>query len=229
MTDESSPDKEQRATGEGPEILVVDDTASSLKLLSSILQDAGYRVRAALDGRLALRSAMARAPSLVLLDLQMPPPDGFEVCRRLREAPETSAVPIIVVSGHADEPSKVRAFELGAVDYVSKPYLSAEILARVATHLRLHQLHSELERQNAELREESARREALVQQLGASLERVKLLSGIIPICAHCRKVRDDRGYWQQVEDFVEAHSAALFSHSLCVECCERYYPDENNG
>ena len=120
-------------------------------------------------------------------------------------------------------------FELGAVDYVSKPYLSAEILARVATHLRLHQLHSELERQNAELREESARREALVQQLGASLERVKLLSGIIPICAHCRKVRDDRGYWQQVEDFVEAHSAALFSHSLCVECCERYYPDENNG
>lgn len=126
-------------------ILAVDDTPASLKLLTDILKDEGYEVRSAINGELALRSARGNPPELVLLDIRMPEMDGFEVCRRLKAQPETSHVPVIFVSALTDTDEKVKGFELGAVDFVTKPYQREELLARVRTHLEVDRLRNHLE------------------------------------------------------------------------------------
>lgn len=126
-------------------ILAVDDTPASLKLLTDILKSEGYDVRSAINGELALRSARANPPELVLLDIRMPEMDGFEVCRRLKAQPETGNVPVIFVSALTDTDEKVRGFELGAVDFVTKPYQREELLARVRTHLEVDRLRNRLE------------------------------------------------------------------------------------
>ncbi len=125
--------------------LAVDDTPASLKLLSDILNEDGYEVRAALSGELALHSAISNPPELVLLDICMPEMDGFEVCRQLKVHPETRAVPIIFVSAISETYEKVQGFELGAVDFVTKPFQREELLARVHTHLEVDRLRNHLE------------------------------------------------------------------------------------
>lgn len=133
------------------EILVVDDTPASLKLIQEILSNTGYRVRLATDGDLALRSAKAQPPSLVLLDIRMPGMDGFEVCRRLKADEKTRSIPVIFLSILEDEGEKVKAFQLGAVDFINKPIRAAEVLARVSTHIALRHAQSDLELRNQEL------------------------------------------------------------------------------
>lgn len=126
-------------------ILAVDDTPASLKLLSGILADEGYDVRSAISGDLALRSAIDNPPELMLLDIRMPGMDGFEVCRQLKAQPTTCEVPVIFVSAVLDTDEKVQGFELGAVDFVTKPYQRDELLARVRTHLEVGRLRNHLE------------------------------------------------------------------------------------
>lgn len=126
-------------------ILAVDDTAASLKLLTEILKAEGYEVRSAINGELALRAAALQPPDLMLLDIRMPGIDGFEVCRRIKADPHTRDVPVIFLSALSDADEKVRGFELGAVDYVTKPYQRQELLARVRTHLELSRLRRHLE------------------------------------------------------------------------------------
>lgn len=126
-------------------ILAVDDTPASLKLLSDILKAEGYEVRSAINGSLALQSAMSNPPELILLDIRMPEMDGFEVCRRLKAAAETREVPVIFVSALTDMDEKLQGFDLGAVDYVTKPYQRQELLARVRSHLELTRLRNHLE------------------------------------------------------------------------------------
>ncbi|MGZ4959036.1 MAG: HD-GYP domain-containing protein [Methylomonas sp.] len=131
-------------------ILAVDDTPASLKLLTDILNEEGYEVRAALNGQLALHSAISNPPELVLLDIRMPETDGFEVCRQLKAHPETRAVPVIFVSALSETNEKVEGFELGAVDFVTKPFQREELLARVRTHLEVYRLRNHLQEVVAE-------------------------------------------------------------------------------
>jgi putative two-component system response regulator len=126
-------------------ILAVDDTAASLKLLSDLLRNEGYDVRSAINGELALRSAAINPPELVLLDIRMPEMDGFEVCRRLKADPITAQVPVIFVSALTDTDEKLHGFELGAVDFVTKPFQREELLARVRVHLEVDRLRNHLE------------------------------------------------------------------------------------
>ena len=126
-------------------ILVVDDTPANLEVISEALTDAGYEVAAALSGDRALKQIQRRAPDLILLDIQMPGIDGFETCRQLKENPKTAAIPIIFMTALSDANSKVKAFNMGAVDYVTKPFQEQEVLARVGTHLKLCQLNQALE------------------------------------------------------------------------------------
>lgn len=126
-------------------ILAVDDTPDSLRLLTDILKGEGYEVRSSISGELALRAAASNPPDLVLLDIRMPGMDGFEVCRRLKAQPETCDVPVIFVSAVSETDEKVQGFELGAVDFVTKPYHRDELLARVRTHLELNHLRNHLE------------------------------------------------------------------------------------
>jgi putative two-component system response regulator len=126
-------------------VLAVDDTPESLKLLTDILIEGGFDVRAAINGELALKAAVNNPPELALLDIQMPGIDGFEVCRRLKAHPKTKDVPVIFVSALSEADDKVQGFALGAVDFVTKPYNRAELLARVGTHLELSRLRNRLE------------------------------------------------------------------------------------
>jgi putative nucleotidyltransferase with HDIG domain len=127
-------------------ILAVDDTPASLKLLTEILSAEGYEVSSAISGELALRATTIAPPDLVLLDICMPGMDGFEVCRRLKAQIATHDVPVIFVSAVSETDEKVKGFELGAIDFVSKPYQREELLARVRTHLELNHLRNHLEK-----------------------------------------------------------------------------------
>lgn len=131
-------------TGKG-KILAVDDTPESLKLLTDLLKAEGYEVRSAISGQLALNAARINPPDLVLLDIRMPDMDGYEVCRRLKARAETQDIPVIFLSALSETSDKLQSFEIGAVDYVTKPYQRQELLARVHTHLELSRLRHHLE------------------------------------------------------------------------------------
>lgn len=126
-------------------ILAVDDTPASLKLLTDILREAGYDVRSARTGQIALKAALSEPPELILLDIRMPDMDGFELCRLLKSRPQLADIPVIFVSALSETEEKVQGFALGAVDFVTKPYQREELLARVRTHIELHRLRSRLE------------------------------------------------------------------------------------
>ena len=132
-------------------ILVVDDTPANLRLLSGMLSEQGYKVRPAPNGELALRSAQASPPDLILLDINMPGLSGYEVCQQLKKSATTHAVPVIFISALDDIEDKVKAFSQGGVDYITKPFQIGEVLARVDTHLTLRSLQKQLEGANQEL------------------------------------------------------------------------------
>lgn len=136
------------------EILVVDDTITSLQVLTEMLSGAGYTVRSATDGELALRSIHIKPPDIILLDIKMPGMDGFEVCRRLKADETMRPIPVIFISALEDELSKIKGFEAGAVDYINKPFRIEEVRVRVKTHLTLYRLQQHLQRQNEVLQKE---------------------------------------------------------------------------
>lgn len=139
-------------------ILIVDDMPANLKLLDNILIEQGYIVRGAINGVLALNSVAHKKPDLILLDIRMPEMDGYEVCAKLKQNQQTCDIPIIFLSA-LDEPQfKVRAFEAGAVDYISKPFQVEEVLARVYTHLALAYSQKELIKAHDKLEEKVQQR-----------------------------------------------------------------------
>src|SRR5512136_637494 len=126
---------EQNTLPSRPEdILVVDDTPASLRLLAELLTKEGYRIRPATDGALALKSVAAKNPDLILLDVSMPGMDGYEVCRRLKADEKSSRVPVIFISAFGETRQKVSGFEVGGLDYITKPFEAEEVMARVRTH-----------------------------------------------------------------------------------------------
>lgn len=147
------------------EILVVEDTPSSLKLLSDLLSGADYAVRQAPNGALALWTVDASLPDLILLDINMPDMDGFEVCRRLKENPATAEVPVIFLSAQFDSEDIVAGLNLGAVDYVGKPYVAEEVLARVRTHVELAQMRKALQAERGSLETRVVERTAQLQEI----------------------------------------------------------------
>ena len=192
-------------------ILVVDDNPDNLRLLVEILKKRGYRVRTSTSGTNALATIRKEVPDLVLLDIMMPEIDGFEVCRRLKENEHTAAIPIIFISALDETFDKVKAFSLGGVDYITKPFKTEEVLARVKTHLTLHFLQLQVEKKNSELQK--------------ALDENKTLRGIVPICASCKKNRNDDGYWEQVACYLREHSEAKLTHGCCDECAQKLYPE----
>ena len=115
-------------------ILLVDDNATNLSILVKSLSEAGYKVRVAQDGESAIAQIPYAKPDLILLDVMMPGIDGFETCRRLKAVPETQAIPVIFITALSDVFDKVKGFQVGAVDYITKPFEIEEALVRVSTH-----------------------------------------------------------------------------------------------
>lgn len=157
-------------SAEGPEqILLVDDNTTNLQVLHETLEGQGYRFLVAKNGETALNIAKKARPSLILLDIMMPGIDGFEVCRRLKAAPETREIPVIFLSALDDTEDKVKGLALGAVDYVSKPFQPEEVIARVSTHLTISRLRKTLAGKNKELREANDFLEERVKERTAEL------------------------------------------------------------
>lgn len=137
-------------------ILIVDDSAANLRLLSQMLSEHGYRVRTAVSGPRALESVEMEPPNLILLDIRMKGMDGFEVCRRLKSQPRAQGIPIIFISALTETEDKLRAFQTGGVDYITKPFHLEEALARIETHLALRRLQTRLEEANRKFARELA-------------------------------------------------------------------------
>lgn len=136
------------------DILIVDDTPANLRLLSQMLLDKGYEVRAVTSGARALESVSVSLPDLILLDIKMAEMDGYEVCRRLKQDEHSCEIPVIFISALDDIQDKMSAFQVGGVDYITKPFQLEEVLARVQTHLHLRQLRRSLEVANLKMAHE---------------------------------------------------------------------------
>ncbi|NER24038.1 MAG: response regulator [Symploca sp. SIO1C2] len=134
-----------------PDILLVDDNPKNLRLLQMMLNDAGYKVRTILNGKLALRAVEIVKPDLILLDINMPGMDGYEVCQKLKSQEQTVDIPIIFISALNDIYDKVKAFEIGGVDYITKPFEVQEVLVRVKNQLLICQQKKQLQEKNEQL------------------------------------------------------------------------------
>ncbi len=152
-------------TGSVPNILIVDDNPNNLEVLAGMLKKRGYETRPIPSGKLALRAASSEVPDLILLDINMPEMDGYEVCRRLKQDEALRGVPVIFISALSGTLDKVKAFGSGGVDYITKPFHFDEVEARVRTHLSLHQLRQDLEQRYQELRELEALRDGLTHMI----------------------------------------------------------------
>ena len=193
------------------DILVIDDIHDNLRLLTKLLVEHDYYVRPVSNGQKAILATQDQLPDLILLDIMMPDMDGYAVCEVLKADERTRDIPVIFISALNETIDKVKAFSIGGVDYITKPFQTEEILARVKTHLTLRSLQKSLEDKNA--------------QLQKALDEIKTLRGILPLCSFCKKIRDDKGYWEQVDVYIHKHLHADISHSLCPDCAKEHYPD----
>ena len=216
---------------EKEKLLVVDDVSENLDILIALLKD-DYMIAAARTGERALELAEKNRPDLILLDIVMPEMDGYEVCRALKERKSTREIPIVFITSVLEEVDEAKSFQLGGVDYITKPFIPLTVKARVKTHLALAAAQQKLAEQNRALVHEitqrnqaEAEQRRLIKELQEALAKVKQLSGLIPICSYCKKIRDDEGYWNQVDDYIGQHSEAEFSHSICPSCIKKYYPE----
>lgn len=194
------------------QILIADDDAISLRVLQAALTSAGYDVVTAEDGSEAWEVLKRPdAPQLAVLDWMMPSIDGAQICRRLRR-PEISRYTYVILLTARDHTQDIRAgLEAGADDYVTKPYDLTEILSRLRAGERILRLQWLLQEH--------------VEALQNALDHVKKLQGLLPICMHCKRVRDDENAWHGIEAYIENHSEAMFTHALCQGCLKEHYPE----
>jgi phosphoserine phosphatase RsbU/P len=194
-------------------ILIAEDEAVSRRYLESTLRKWGYEVVVASNGAEAWKLLEGHdTPSVAILDWVMPEMDGLEVCRRARTSPATAATYLIVLTARGGHDATVRGLESGADDFVTKPFDLDELRARVQVGVRVASLQTRLAER--------------VRQLEEALGKVKQLQGLLPICAYCKKIRNDRNYWQQVEGYISEHSEAQFSHGVCPECYAKFVKPE---
>jgi DNA-binding response OmpR family regulator len=193
-------------------VLIAEDEAVSRTLLDATLTSWGYEVVATRDGCEAWDALRGpAAPRLAILDWQMPCLDGLELCRRLRADAATRSLYVLLLTGKGGTENLVAGLRGGADDYLTKPFDLDELSARLGVGKRVIALQESLADR--------------VRELEQTLAQVRRLRGLIPICAWCKKVRSDRDYWQQVEDYLGEHSDLRFSHGICPDCFARHAPD----
>lgn len=187
-------------------ILIAEDEPVAREKLSHLLQGWGYEVVAAADGSAAWKvMCQADAPALVIADVQMPGISGDELCRRARaELRERGFYIILLTSVKVTREDLVDGLLSGADDYLIKPCDNAELQARLKGGIRVLGLQKELR--------------ARVQDLEESAAQIKQLKGLLPICSYCKKVRDDKNYWHQLERYFESRTEATFTHGICPAC-----------
>ncbi len=187
MTEEMKSSESDQKQSE--RILLVDDNPTNLQVLMGTLEGKGYNLLIAKNGETALKIVRRASPDLILLDIMMPGMDGFEVCRRLKADPATQEIPVIFLSALVDTADKVHGLDLGAVDYITKPFQPEEVIARVNTHLTIHWLKKDLALKNEELRDMNENLERKVAERSQQL--LKSREGVIFGMAKLTEARDD--------------------------------------
>ena len=192
-------------------ILVADDDSTSRLMLHGILSKWDKEVVTVADGHAAWEILKDRdAPLIAILDWEMPGIDGVELCRMVKAQPNQQPIYLVILTGRQAKNDIVVGLDSGADDYITKPFDNSELRARIGVAERLISTQLTLSRK--------------VEELAAALKHVKTLQGIIPICMHCHKIRADEEAWHRLEAYIEDHSDAHFSHGICPECMEKYYP-----
>jgi sigma-B regulation protein RsbU (phosphoserine phosphatase) len=205
-------------------ILIVDDSPDQQALLRSILGKAGHSdilITDSAKSTFVLLKLEDKVPppsiDLILMDVLMPEQDGVAACREIKRHDHLRDIPVIMVTAKSDLSNLQAAFAAGAIDYITKPVNHVELLARVSSALTLKQEMDCRKARELELRRSN-------DALQKALKEVKVLRGLIPICASCKKIRNDGGFWQQLEEYLGEHSEAEFSHGLCQPCIRKLYP-----
>ena len=192
--------------------LIAEDDPTSRQILEALLKKWGYEVTAVANGADALECLQSEdSPKLAILDWMMPELDGVEVCRRVRQSDSSEPPYIILLTAQSNKQDIVAGLAAGANDYVIKPFDYAELQARIEVGVRVVNLQRDLA--------------ARIVDLQDSLEHVKTLQGLLPICMHCKSIRTDEESWERIEKYIGDHSDAEFTHGLCPECLEKYYPE----
>jgi two-component system, response regulator PdtaR len=197
-------------------VLIAEDEPLVSEMIKGILKELKYTVIGqARNGRQAITMTKRLEPDVVLMDIQMPDMDGLEATLHIYKSCPT---PVVILTAYDSPDLILQASEVGVGAYLLKPPKAREVeraitiaIARFGDLMSLRYLNAELEARNAELQE--------------ALDKVNMLSGLLPICSHCKKIRDDEGYWQQVEVYIRDHSEAEFSHGICPDCMKNFYPD----
>lgn len=194
-------------------ILVVDDDPEILFATERVIKKMGFTTVGAETGFGCIDTVERQQPDLILLDVELPDISGVEVCHTLKNDPEHKNIYIMMLSGNkTSSENQADGLDSGADGYVPRPVSNRELAARVNSMARLIRA----ERKCA----------SYIEELEDALEKIKVLSGIVPICMHCKKIRDDQGYWNQLESFIQKHSSAQFSHGVCDPCLHKHYPEE---
>jgi DNA-binding NtrC family response regulator len=193
-------------------IMLIEDSDEDAQLVREMLDDRGYDYVLKRTDRLSsgLRLLEEEFFDVLLLDLGLPDSAGFDALTQIRN--QAPPLPIIILTGLSDEALAVKAISLGAQDYLVKGNFATDALYRSISH--------SIERQRLE-----TERERLILELQEALSKVKQLSGLLPICASCKQIRDDKGYWTQVEVYMSEHTEIDFTHTVCPECTKKLYPE----
>ena len=190
-------------------VLIADDDPVWRRTLRQAVGQMGYRVEVVHDGLEAWRALRGDdAPPLAVLNWEMPGMDGVEVCQRVRELSVDCVTYTILLTAKDAKEDVVSGLLAGADDYITKPFHLDEFRARIQVGERIIGLQSQLARRVADLEE--------------SLSQVKRLHGLLPICTYCKKIRNDKDYWQAVESYITQHTEAHFSHGICPDCRVRH-------
>ena len=200
-------------------ILIVDDSEEQRELLALILKTAGYRsvlfAESAEEALKRLGIGAAPHPSerieVVLMDFLMPGMDGLEACRRIRSEERLKHLPVIVVTAKTEPPDLMDAYTAGATDYIRKPVLPMELVARVSMAMTMKEEFDNQEEHEHEL-------EAKTKELTRTVDELKTLRGTLCLCAKCKRVRTTGGVWQRIEDYLEEKLSAKITSAVCNRC-----------
>jgi phosphoserine phosphatase RsbU/P len=192
-------------------ILIVDDQPINIQAICGLFTN-DYNVKIATCGIKALEIVGGvKPPDIILLDIQMPEMDGIEVLKRIRRMPIEKPPYILILTVMGEESEIIEGLNAGANDYLTRPFKPGELTARVEVGRRMVEMQDTLLSKLHELRK--------------ALLEISTLRGMLPICAQCKRIRDDKGYWNQIETYISSHTGAEFSHSLCPDCIKTLYPD----
>jgi phosphoserine phosphatase RsbU/P len=200
-------------------ILIVDDSKEQRELLAMMLQTAGYRsllfAESADEALKRIGIGADSRPSeridVVLMDLLMPGMDGLEACRRIRSEERLKHLPVIVVTAKTDPPDLMNAYTAGATDYIRKPVIPVELVARVSTAMTVKEEYDNLEEHEREL-------EVKTKELTRMVDELKILRGTLCLCTKCKRVRTTSGIWQRLEDYLEEKLNAKITSAVCNRC-----------